>query len=47
MGLGDWIEFLHFKLLAWVLFVLVVVPNIVGMAFANALLVALGYELYE
>lgn len=45
--LCDRIEFLHFKLLARVLLVLVVVPYIVGMAFTYALFVALGYEFDE
>ncbi len=40
VSLGDWVELFGFVLLTWVLLVLVVETGVVGMAFANAILVA-------
>ncbi len=40
VGLRNWVEFLGFVLLAWVLLVLIVEAGVVGMAFSNAIFVA-------
>ena len=40
VGLGDWVEFLGFVLLARVLLVLVIKTSVVGMTFPDAIFVA-------
>jgi hypothetical protein len=44
VGLGDWVEFGGFVLPTRVFFVLVIEPSVVGMAFADAVFVALGNQ---